>query len=291
MVDRDAREMTQQDPNSALNYSPFPHADPPVADPAIAPHAPVVQPRPAETPTAPEQESSKTWRQRLSAITGSGSLIGMISAIVTLVGGVVALIFLFWPNLRPDEGPTAMGAELSNSRIESGVTYGEYWERRKELILAKNPQTTEPTDEQRAFGGIVVTFQVVIEGYAQRPNLVRWTMLDAASGGRLDNHPELTEAPGWPDKYIVPTAARDQVNAEIWVSLPAEPGPYTLLIEVIDPDGIPLAAIETDEFSGSPRTTPTPTTESAREPTPNPTNSATLGGAFPTLAPIGTSDS
>ena len=179
-----------------------------------------------------------------------------------------------------------MGATLSNPRIETGVSYGEYWDRRKDRILTKNPQSLAPSEDEQSYDGIVVTFQVVIEGYTNQQTLVRWTILDAETGRRLDAHPELSEQPGWPDKYIVPTANRDQVNAEIWVSVPAEPGPYTLLIEVIDPNDVPLASLQTDSFAGSPRVRSTATSE----PTPTTRPAQNGGSAFPTLAPVGGND-
>lgn len=219
---------------------------------------------------------------------GSGSLVGLITALVTLIGGVAGLIFLFWPSLRPNEEPTAMGAQLSNPRVELGVTLGEYWDRRRDFILSKNAQSTEPTGETRDIDGIVVTVQVVIEGYADKRNLVQWTLIDSETGGRLVDYPALADVSGWPEKFVIPTANSDQNTIELWVEVPPVPGIYALVIDLYDSKDIRLASLQTDPFTLRPQPTPpsAPTVTPVSTATSTGAGSGLEGGGIPTLEPI-----
>jgi hypothetical protein len=181
------------------------------------------------------------------------------SALVAVVGAVLGLLFVLWPELRPDEPPPAMGAELGEAKLEPNVTLGDFVARRGDALRRQAPETREFTPEQLARAGAILTFQAVIEGYEGERCTVRWSTFDAGTGRRLAGPANLVDQDGWPTKYITPTAGRDQVDAEIWLPLPREPGPFFARVELLDPGEVRLASLDSPAFAGAPEPEPTPT--------------------------------
>jgi len=227
-------------------------ADAPIAAPSAAADQPI-------------SNLLATARQRLR---GTDRTLTVASTAVTLIGGILALIFLFLPQLRPDEPAAALGAQLEAAKLESGVSLGDYWSRRGDQIRASSFEVAEFSDEALRHPGVVVTFQAVIEGYQDQACSVRWSMFTAESGQRVTNQANLVDQPGWPAKYITPTVRKDQVDAEIWVPAPADPGPFFVRLELLDPNGVRLASLDSPTFAGVPRLEPTPTPAAAQSTAP-----------------------
>lgn len=52
--------------------------------------------------------------------------IGAVAALVALSSGAAALVFSFWPGLRPTPPPDKLSASIGKLAVEPGVGFGEY---------------------------------------------------------------------------------------------------------------------------------------------------------------------
>ena len=69
--------------------------------------------------------------------------VGQISAIVGLIAGVLGLVFLVFPALRPEPPSRLRRVEVSDIRVRQPVTFGRYLKRFK-LPRASSPPSTWP---------------------------------------------------------------------------------------------------------------------------------------------------
>jgi hypothetical protein len=168
-----------------------------------------------ETAPAPPRRS---LRERLAGLSttvkAAGGLAGAIAS-------VLALVFLLLPNLQPkaDDGQTTGTASLSEPRVESPVTFGQYLDR------VELPRTSY-SDEELARKGALVTVDVAIEGYRGQALPMRWYLLDGA-GDIADQQSR---------RHSI-TADRDETPAvwPFWVALPEGRGPFRVVVEAFPP--------------------------------------------------------
>lgn len=209
---------------------------------------------------APDRPAPVQVHRRIgSRLTGTGSLLNALAALVTVIGAVLALLFVFWPQLRPSSPPETYGATLDGAKVEPDVTLGDYLARGGARLAAKAPNLRSFTDDELRQPGAIITFEIVIEGYNGKTCVVRWSLHDAATGARLADDPRFVDQYAFPDKSITPNAPRDQIDAETWVLVPAGHGPYFVRLALFDPDGVRLASLDTAPFAGQPRPTASPT--------------------------------
>jgi hypothetical protein len=167
---------------------------------------------------------------------------GVISAGVSLLAGVLTVLFLLWPALRPDDGPAAFGATLSDPRLEQGVTLADVYARRQET-----PRSTY-TQEDLALTGTLVSYVVVIEGFQGKTCLLTWSLFDAETNARVADT-ALVDQLGWPDGEFTPVAAVDQASGEVWIRRPEQPGSYIVRLELFDPNGQRLTSLDSAPFT------------------------------------------
>lgn len=167
---------------------------------------------------------------------------GIVSTSVTTIIGVLTLVFLLIPALRPGSGPTEFGATLSDPRLEQGVTLADVYDRRGLQVPA------EFSAAELATAGALVSFDVVIEGFQGKTCLLTWSLFDDATDTRVADE-TLLEQPGWPDGTYVPAGQRDQASGEIWIRLPEQPGAYFVRLELIDPNGQRITSLDSEPFA------------------------------------------
>jgi hypothetical protein len=191
----------------------------------------------------------RLMRDRLAQIGGTGSLLrwlrtgtGAISAAVSLIAGILTVVFLLWPALRPEGGPAVFGATLSDPRLEQGVTVADVYARRQETPPANYTQA------QLATTGTLVSFVVVIEGFKDKTCLLTWSLFDAETSIRVADATKVNQ-PGWPDGKFVPVAAHDQASGEVWIQRPEQPGSYLVRLELFDPNGQRLTSLDSEPFT------------------------------------------
>jgi hypothetical protein len=193
----------------------------------------------------------------------------LVGAGVSLVAGVATLAFLFWPSLQPEKAPQAFGATIRGTQYERGVTLGDVYTRRGD------PPTANLSAADLAALGVLVSFDVTIEGYKEKALPLTWTVLDAPTMSRV---PEayLIGRPGWPDGRFVPEGQKDQANAQVWVQLPTRAGSYVIRLELFAPDGSRLTSLDSEPIvvAASAPAVPTDANSTAPAPAGLPTPSA-----------------
>ena len=201
--------------------------------PALRPGTPEVGSNGSE---AAERHNLRGWLGELS--TTVKAVGGVAAAIATIVG----LIFLFFPDLRPDPTPDEGSATLSKPTAEQPVTFGQYLDR---VEIPRDGFSAE--ELQRP--GVLVGVQVTIKGYRGQALPLRWYLLDG---------PEIVDQQS---KRHTLTADRNDAPAvwSFWVALPSGPGPFRVVVEIYPPnarpgrpDVIPLDDDTTEPFPSAP---------------------------------------
>ena len=111
---------------------------------------------------------------------------------------VIALVLALFPGAKP-AGPSLEGrATLSISRVEHGVTFGEYLRRPwvQKVGAVENR-------EQLKMVGNVVYFDIETRGFSRKSAHVRYTVYDA---GTEDPVSGLAFRRAWPSDTIIPSS-------------------------------------------------------------------------------------
>ena len=153
------------------------------------------------------------WQELSTTVKAVGAVAGAIAAIV-------GLLFLFFPDLRPDPTPDEGSATFSEASLEQPVTYGQYLDR------VEIPRDTY-TEEELRRPGALVSVEVTIKGYRGMALPLRWYLLDGAEiveqqSRRHTLTADRNEAPAaW--SFWVPSSARGRAVQGRDGDLPAEP--------------------------------------------------------------------
>jgi hypothetical protein len=163
------------------------------------------------------------------------------AVLVGLVSGVVGLVFLLLPQLKPESPPppepppAEQSAKLSGLQLGADVTKGQYLERTDQPKLGF-------TAEQLARRGAFVTFRVVVVGFKGREIPLQREVFDARTGDQVD---ELRAV------VVTPTANRVDSPWHDWVALRPGEGSYVLVVKVLDERGVrPMACAQSEPFGG-----------------------------------------
>jgi hypothetical protein len=185
-----------------------------------------------------ERRTLRTWLNELS--TTVKAVGGVAAAIATIVG----LVFLFFPDLRPDPTPDEGSASLSKPSLERPVTFGQYLDR---VEVPREGSTPEQLARPGVFAGVMVT----IKGYRNQALPLRWYVLDLGTHDIVDQQ----------SKRQSLEADRNETLASwpLWVPIPPGPGPFKIVLQIYPPHAkpgqpgvIPIAEAETDSFPGAP---------------------------------------
>jgi hypothetical protein len=180
----------------------------------------------------PRRSRASGWkRPTLSA------LLALAGTIIGLVSGIVGLVFLFNPDLKPSGEAAKQAATLSQLRLRPNVSFREY------LARADLP-TMGYTDAQLARRGALLRFRVQITGFENERLTLKWELFDAASGDEIDESQATT---------ITPTTETNEANWPFWVPLPRRAGKVYAVVELKQQKKDYLLALddlETDPFPG-----------------------------------------
>jgi len=156
---------------------------------------------------------------------------------------VLGLVFLLFPDLRPDPTPDESSATLSQPTLEQPVTFGQYLDR---VESPRDPYTPE----QLAEGGAFVVLQVEIKGYNGERLPTRWYVLDTGTHEIVNQQSR---------RYVFePDRDVATFSWPVWAAVPEEPGTFKLVFEIYPPGARPggsqaaLHTIETEPFSTAP---------------------------------------
>jgi hypothetical protein len=171
-----------------------------------------------ETPEAPPSEHPTTrYRHLRSAFSMSGA---MLTAIVALASGGIALIFQLRPDLTPDPR-TNLGATANVFAVDSDVSLKSFLARRA-AIVSPQELVSERAEYTKEAGGSVLTLpgedvfvQLEVQGFKSRSIGLLASMYDARTRRRLR---QLGDVPVFSERLNSPS---DRSVVEFW--LPAPP--------------------------------------------------------------------
>ena len=97
--------------------------------------------------------------------------VGQASALVGLIGGVVALVFIFKPGWKPQAPSDTSKATITDTRVFQPVTFKRYLQR-QQLPIGGG---INPAYLKRS--GVMVSFHYEIVGLRHRKLPLRWELL------------------------------------------------------------------------------------------------------------------
>jgi hypothetical protein len=92
--------------------------------------------------------------------------------------------------------------------------------------------------------GVTLSFDLTLEGYADRRAEVRWSLYDAGARKRVPREWLVNRRA----HVVRPEAAFDRSSAEFWVPLPRRRGPFFVRLSVFDDQGERLAFADSEAF-------------------------------------------
>lgn len=189
----------------------------------------------------PAREPRRTLRQWLGELSTSVKAIGGIAVAIAAIAG---LVFLFFPDLRPDPTPDEGSAAFSQPTVEHPVTFGQYLDR------VEIPRTGS-TEAQLRRPGVLVGVEVTIKGYGKQALPLSWYLLDESTHDIVARQ----------SKRHTLTADRNDAPAAwpFWVPLPPGAGPFRVVLQIYPPHAkpgqtgvVPLDEVETESFPAAP---------------------------------------
>ena len=158
--------------------------------------------------------------------------------VVGLVSGIVGLLFLFLPQLKPEAPPPPAAEQLgtlSGLILDPDATRGQYLER-----------TDQPkqsfTAEQLARRGAFIRFRVEILGYKGKTLPLQRELVDAHTGDEIAQLRAVT---------ITPPANRVASPWHDWAPLPPGRGSYVLVVKLMDERAVrAIACTQSAPFGG-----------------------------------------
>jgi hypothetical protein len=161
--------------------------------------------------------------------------------IVGLISGVVGLLFLLFPGLRP-EAPGAgrdESASMSGLSLVAPATKGQYLDYSDQK---KDGFTKEQLDQR----GAVASFKLTVMGYKGKELTLQRQLIDAGSGDVIGETRDFTFQPG--------DALKDRPFWD-WVPLRPGPGIYVMVFKLFaDRDPLAVDCKQTEAFGFAGRT-------------------------------------
>jgi hypothetical protein len=162
-------------------------------------------------------------------------LAGEVAGVVSTLVGVVGLLFVLAPSLKPEPPPLRREASFNGLEVERNVTRAQYLQR-----LDRGVGSYAPTQLQE--NGVHVRFNVVMTGHKGDDLPLRWALYDADSGGQI--HKDIATT-------LTPEAETDQASWQVWTPLPERGGSYYVLLQLFEEDGlVPINHAKTHAFGG-----------------------------------------
>jgi hypothetical protein len=156
------------------------------------------------------------------------------AAIVAFVGSALAVIFLLFPQLKPEAPSPVRQVTLSQLELEPHVTFGAYLRRDHrdpgglEAAVLKQP-------------GALVTFHFVAEGYKDRRLPIVSQLINARTGNVMNENR---------DRWLEPEVTKDSGSWRAWAPLPSGRHRRVFIqVELYEPRGVvPMRTLRTKTF-------------------------------------------
>lgn len=172
---------------------------------------------------------------RLSTISKRGV------AVAGGVGTVLSLLFLLWPQLRPEPAASTFAATLEMRTLDQAVSLRQYL---RDYATGRALKMSEPPTEPMLNRlGDVAKVKVTITGHADAASTLQWSVWSIAEGQPSAPLPGLNDT--W---RLTPRGTSDQGLAEMWVPRPLTPGRYVIRIDLFGPTGLPLETVDSEAY-------------------------------------------
>ena len=179
------------------------------------------------------QRAGASGSKRLSPT----ALLALAGTIIGLVSGIVGLLFVFKPDLKPSGEAPKQAATLSQLSVEPNASFREY--------LARIELPARPYEKRElARRGALLRFRVAITGFEGKRLILRWELFDRANGDPI-NESKATS--------IRPTTGTNEAIWYFWVPLPRRPGKFYAVVELEQQKKhhrLALDTLQTDPFRG-----------------------------------------
>jgi hypothetical protein len=157
------------------------------------------------------------------------------AVIIGLVSTVVALLFVFLPDFKPEPSPNASGAALEQVSFDPDAP-------RRQYLARTDQEATGFTPEQLDRRGAFVLFSVALKGFKGKTLTLKQELIDTATGEQLSE-----------ERAIAITPPQNEITRDwhYWVALPARRGSFAIVIQILaDGEDAALATLETNPFPG-----------------------------------------
>jgi hypothetical protein len=156
------------------------------------------------------------------------------AAVVAFTGSVLGIVFVLWPSLKPEPPSPTHRVDLSELRLERGVTKAAYLRR----IHQPAGGLEDAVLNER---GALASFDFEIEGYKNRRLPVVSQLVEARGGDVIEENRDIG---------LTPEATEDRGNWPIWVPLPrGERRRVFIQMQLYEPRGvIALKTLTTHPF-------------------------------------------
>jgi hypothetical protein len=163
------------------------------------------------------------------------SLVTKISGAATAISAVLGVVFILWPQLKPEPPPPVKSAQLAKLTVDRKVTFGQYLDR---FDLPKDAFSAN----QLARQGVFLQFRIETTGFKGKELPLKWELFDAKSGNQVGESKST---------FVEPGANTDSLSWHAWVPLPGRKGPFFVLVQLLNEKGIiPLDRLQTRPFPG-----------------------------------------
>jgi hypothetical protein len=164
------------------------------------------------------------------------AVVGALGGVVTLVSGVLGLVFVLLPQLKPSPPPAHQAVKLSQANFDRHVTFAQYLQR--QALPAGDLDAA--TLHQR---GALLTVHYDIIGYKGKRLPLRWQLLDLRTGDQVGEDHAIT---------ITGTADQDEGDWMVWVPEPRRRGRYAIDVALLPPEpGAPLKTLRGPAFTAT----------------------------------------
>lgn len=164
--------------------------------------------------------------------------VGQASAVVGLIGGVVALVFIFKPGWKPQAPSNASKATITDKRVFQPVSFKRYLQRQQ------LPITPGLTRDYLNRPGVMVSFHYEIVGLRHKKLPLRWELSDVATNDLVASKNSAYT--------LVPANDDDAGDWSVWVPAPSKGRDYYVTVTIYQPQGPPyeLKHFDSPTFPG-----------------------------------------
>jgi hypothetical protein len=164
--------------------------------------------------------------------------LGQASTVVGLVGGVLALVFIFKPGWKPQAAPDVAKATISDTRVVQPVTFKRYLQRQSFPIP---PQLAA---SYLARPGVMIPFHYEIIGLRGKKLPLRWELSDAKSNDLVASEDSAFR--------LTPSTNDEAADWSVWVPAPRKGRDYYVTVTIYQAKGPPyeLKHFDSPTFPG-----------------------------------------